>query len=66
MVQEILHKENINILQLMSSLSGHETYSDIIKARVEIIDNNEVLFYDIKHFTKVILTHMKKNNFPLK
>ena len=50
----------------MSSLSGHETYSDIIKARVEIIDNNEVLFYDIKHFTKVILTHMKKNNFPLK
>ena len=65
-VQEILHKENINILQLMSSLSGHETYSNIIKARVEIIDNNEVLFYDIKHFTKVILTHMKKNNFPLK
>ena len=66
MVQEILHKENINILQLMSSLSGHETYSDIIKVRVEIIDDNEVLFYDIKHFTKVILTHMKKNNFPLK
>ncbi len=63
MVQEILHKENINILQLMSSLSGHETYSDIIKVRVEIIDDNEVLFFDIIHFTKVILTHMKKNFF---
>jgi hypothetical protein len=62
-VQEILHKENINVFQLMSSLSGHVTYSDIIKARVEMIDNNEVLFFDIKHFTKVILTHMKKNNY---
>ena len=47
----------------MSSLSGHETYSDIIKVRVEIIDDNEVLFFDIIHFTKVILTHMKKNFF---
>ena len=62
-VQEILHKENINVFQLMSSLSGHVTYSDIIKARVEMLDGNEVLFFDIKHFTKVILTHMKKNNY---
>jgi hypothetical protein len=62
-VQEILHKDNINVLQLMSSLSGHVTYSNIIDARVEIIDSNEVLFFDVKKFVKVILTHMKKNNF---
>ncbi len=63
-VQEISHKENnINVLQLMSSLSGHVTYSDIIKARIEMIDGNEVLFFDTKNFVKVILTHMKKNDF---
>ena len=62
-VQEILHKDNINVFQLLSSLSGHVTYSNIIKARVEMIDENEVLFFDIKHFTKVVLTHMKKNNY---
>ena len=62
-VQEIFHKDNINVLQLMSSLSGHVTYSNKIDARVEIIDSNEVLFFDVKNFVKVILTHMKKNNF---
>ena len=62
-VQEIMHKESINVLQLMASLSGHETYSDIIKAKVEMIDSNEVLFFDVKHFLKVVLYHMKKNKF---
>ena len=62
-VQEIKHKDNMNVLQLMSSLSGHETYSNIIKAKVEIIDSNEVLFFDVKQFVKVILNHMRKNKF---
>ena len=62
-VQEIMHKDGMNVLQLMSSLSGHETYSDIIKTRVEMIESNEVLFFDVKQFIKVVLTHMKKNNF---
>ena len=62
-VSEIQHKDNMNVLQLMSSLSGHITYSDIIKARVEMIEGNEVIFFDTKQFVKVILTHMKKNNF---
>ena len=62
-VQEIKHKDSMNVLQLMSSLSGHVTYSDIIKAKVEIIDSNEVLFFDIRQFVKVIIAHMKKNKF---
>ena len=62
-VQEICHKDSINVLQLMSSLSGHVTYSDVITANVEIIDSNEVLFFDVKNFVKVILAHMKNNNF---
>ena len=63
-VQEILHKDSsLNVLQLMSSLSGHVTYSDKIKARVEMIDSNEVLFFDVKNFLKYTLYHMKKNKF---
>ena len=64
-VQEILHKDNMNVLQLMSSLSGHVTYSNKIKARVEMINSNEVLFFDVKSFVKTVLTHMKKNDFDL-
>ena len=62
-VQEIYHKDNMNVLQLMSSLSGHTTYSDFIKADVEIIEDNEVLFFDVKQFVRTVLNHMKKNNF---
>ena len=62
-VQEILHKDNMNVLQLMSSLSGHITYSDIIKADVQMIEDNEVLFFDVKKFVRTVLNHMKKNNF---
>lgn len=62
-VHEILHKKNTNVLQLMASVSGHVTYSDIIKANVEIKDGNEILYFDSKQYIKVILTHMKKNSF---
>lgn len=62
-VQEIMHKDNMNVLQLMSSLSGHITYSDIIKADVQMIEDNEVLFFDVKQFVRTVLNHMKKNNF---
>lgn len=62
-VQEIAHKDEMNVLQLLASLSGHETYSNKIKARVEMIDSNEVLFFDVKQFVKVIMQHMKKHNF---
>ena len=62
-VQEIVHKEEMNVLQLLASLSGHNTYSNKIKARVEIIDSNEVIFFDVKEFVKIILKNMKKHNF---
>ena len=62
-VNEISHQKNINLIPLIASLSGHATYSDIIKAKVQMINGNEVIYYDTKEFVKVILTHMKKNNF---
>ena len=63
-VQEITNKNNKNkMFQLMSNLSGHVTYSNIIKANARMVDNDEVLFYDVNNFIKVILAHMKKNNF---
>ena len=62
-VQEITHKDEMNVLQLLVSLSGHETYSNKIKAFVEMIDSNEVLFFDVKQFVKVIMQHMKKHDF---
>ena len=62
-VQEISNKINKNnMFQLMSSLSGHVTYSNIIRANIKKIDNDDVLFYDVNNFLKVILAHMKKNN----
>ena len=62
-VNEISHQKNINLIPLIASLSGHATYSDIIKAKVQMINGNEIVYYDTKEFVKVILTHMKKNNF---
>lgn len=63
-VQEISNKKSDNnIFQLMSRLSGHVTYSNIINTNVKMINDNEVLYYDVKKFVKVILAHMKKNNF---
>lgn len=63
-VQEIsIENNNNNIFHLMSSLSGHPTYSNIIKANVKMKENSEVLFYDVKYFVKIVLAHLKKINF---
>ena len=58
-VYEILPKENIKVLILMSSLSGHKIYSDILKSEKKIINNNDVYFFDINEFSRNILIHFK-------
>ena len=62
-LQEILPKKNIKVLILMSSLSGHKIYSDIIKSKRKILNNNEVFFFDIPEFAKTTLKHIQENYF---
>ena len=56
---EILPKKNIKVLILMSSLSGHIIYSDIIKSKKKIINNNEVFYFDTSDFSNNVLKHIK-------
>jgi hypothetical protein len=62
-LHEILHSENINVLRMMSAISGHKTYSDILIAEVENIDENEYIFFNVDDFGNSVLGHMKENHF---
>ena len=52
---EILPKHNIKSLLIMSGLSGHKVYSDIIKSEKKVINNNDVYFFDSNEFIKNVL-----------
>ena len=58
-LHEILPKKNIKVLVLMSALSGHKIYSDIIKSDYKLINNNDVYFFDLFEFGKIMLKHLK-------
>ena len=58
---EILPKKNIKVLVLMSALSGHKIYSDILKSNLKIINNNDIYFFDTIEFAKKSLRHIKEN-----
>ena len=60
---EILSSPNMNGLVLMSTLSGHKTYSNLLKSYVKNIDGNNYIFFDPLHFTNCILKIMKNNKF---
>ena len=62
-VHEILHSININVLSMMSAMSGHKTYSDIIMADVRTINENENIFFDENEFAEKVISHMKENHF---
>ena len=47
----------------MSSLSGHLTYSDIIKYKMNVDDGNQNIFFESNNFAKSVLNHMLQNNF---
>ena len=61
-VHEILPSPNINVLRLMSALSGHKTYTDIINAEIKN-DGNENVFFNVNEFGQSVLNHLKDNNF---
>jgi len=61
-LHEILPYKRNQLLLLMSKLSGHKSYSDILKNKIKIIDENEYIFFDEKAFIKSVLKHMKQNH----
>ena len=62
-LHEVLHSDNLKVLSMMSKMSGHVTYSDIINAEVKNIRGNEYIFFDESEFCKKVLEHMKENNY---
>ena len=48
---------------IMSGLSGHKTYSDIIYSETQKIENNEYMFFNFDDICNNVLNHMKDNNF---
>ena len=46
-LHEVLHSDNLKVLSMMSKMSGHITYSDIINAEVKNIRGNEYIFFDL-------------------
>ena len=58
---EILPKKNLKVLVLMSALSGHKIYSDILKSEHKIINNNDIYFFNIKEFANKALKHINEN-----
>jgi hypothetical protein len=62
-LHEILRKKNIKVLILMSALSGHKIYSDIIKSKLKIINNNDIYFFDEYEFAEKIQKSIKENYF---
>jgi hypothetical protein len=47
----------------MSLMSGHITYSNIIKAKINHNDGNENVSFDANKFYKSVLSHMRQNNY---
>ena len=60
---EILGSSNMNGLRLMSSMSGHKTYTNILKANSKSIDGSSYLFFDLNDFSNAITRRMKENKF---
>ena len=60
---EILNVPNMNGLRLMSRMSGHKTYSNILEANIKKIDGISYLFFDLNAFGNCIINTMKQNNF---
>ena len=60
---EIQHQKRTSVLSLMSALSGHKTYCEVIKSSVNNGDGNEMISFDEQDFVNHVLNRMKENNF---
>ncbi len=62
-LQEILPYKRNKLLLLMSKLSGHKTFADIIKNEIKFIDTNEYIYFNEDDFIKKVLKNMKEIDF---
>ena len=62
-LHEINHKPKNPLLTTMSIMSGHITYSNIIKANITNNDGNENVSFDENEFYECVLSRLKENNF---
>ena len=62
-LHEIYKRKVNNLLITMSALSGHPTYSDLIKSKSYSENGNEYVVFDQDKLAKKVLGHMKKNNY---
>ena len=61
--QEILPYKKNKLLLLMSKLSGHQSFSDVIQNKIKIIGKSEYIYFDGNDFVKNIKKNMKESNF---
>ena len=62
-LHEVSHIKKNRLLIIMSLMSGHITYSNIIKAKINHNDGNENVSFDANKFYKSVLSHMRQNNY---
>ena len=62
-LHEVLPAKNMPVLTFMSAMSGHRTYSDILRSTMRYIDDSEYFFFKEGHFVKKVLLHMRENNY---
>ena len=62
-LHEVQHNKMRSVLGLISSLSGHRTYDDLVKNSVNHVGGNEIVSFDEEDFSNIILKRMKENNF---
>ena len=60
---EVCPNDSMKVLKLMSALSGHKTYADIISSELKEIESNKYFFFNVEDFGNSVLNHMKENNF---
>ena len=61
-IHEVLPSDNMNGLLLMAALSGHKTYSDIIRSNIKYEDENEMVYFFEDEFVNKVIEHLKYNN----
>ena len=62
-LHEVLPERNMKVLTFMSAMSGHITYSDILRSTKKIIDDNEYFFFREGHFVRKVMLHMRENDY---
>ena len=62
-LHEVCRKKKNNLLTIMSALSGHVTYSDLIKSESYSHESNEYITFDENELVESVLTHMRENHF---